>query len=533
MSKKTIITKSSSKRFGLFSVIALVAGIVIGSGIFQKNESILGGTGNQMDAIYAWIAGTILVLATVLAFIEVFSISNKANKPGTLFYWSKNLIGPKTGKTLAIIAVFIYVGMSIAALPLWASNKMLSASGLQFVDQINDAGIIVSEANISQWGYFFSNWGIGLIFMAVIYGITVMSRSGQKAVSNVGMGIKLIPLVFVIITSIVVIGMGDKTPISSEPIEGVTPTYGDNSFLNILSVLPAILFTYNGFITSASIMNESKSQRTYKMGYISGMGLVATIYILYTISTFWLGGTGLQDAITGTFPEHGKWISAIMQGAVVISMLSGMMGTASTGPKHYANMSADGLFRDKEGKLLRRNRELMPQYSAWQLLGIALVYQFVFMSLDMIAIGSGMEFAKGQYMIALNFATDFAAIFVFFAYAVIISATLWNRKTGKVEVDKSKFFIPSAIISVLGISVVMGFQLYDTMFLLITDANFVKIIVFVILAASPFVVLWWNNKKVSMMTETEWNKKKEYARVYDSLSVSEEFIDGAKPFLFK
>lgn len=520
MSKKNFINNKGSKRFGLFSVIALVAGIVIGSGIFQKNTSIIEGTGNQMDAIYAWIVGTILVLATVMAFIEIFSISNKSNKPGTLFYWSKSLIGPTTGKALAIIAVFVYVGMSLAAMPLWASNKVLEASG-------------ISISSIGQWQYFFSNWGIGLIFMIVIYGVAISSKSSQKVISNAGMGIKLVPLAFVIISAVVFMGMSSTHPITPTPIEGTEPTYGDNSFLNILSVLPAILFTYNGFITSASMSNEAKSTKTYKAGYIGGMSLVAVVYILYTISTFALGGTGLEDAVKSVVgADAGGWVFAIMQGAVIISMLSGLMGTSTAAPKHYANMSADNLFRDKEGKLLRRNREMMPQYAAWQLIGIAFVYQILFQGLDMIAIHTGVM-PSNSYMMALNFATDFAAIFVFFAYGIILSAGIWNRKTGKVEVEKSKLFLPSATIAVLGIITVMGFQLYDTIQAVVKEANFVDITVLIILASTPFIVIKYNKIKTNLMDDKEIKIKEDRTKEYEDMIISKEFETGAKPFLYK
>lgn len=53
-----------------------------------------------------------------------------------------------------------------------------------------------------------------------------------------------------------------------------------------------------------------------------------------------------------------------MQSFVVVSMLSGMMGTAASGPRHYANMSADGLFKDEKGQLLKRNPEGVPQFAA-------------------------------------------------------------------------------------------------------------------------------------------------------------------------
>lgn len=527
MSNKTFKT-SGQKRFGLFSVIALVAGIVIGSGIFQKNDSIVEGVGNQMDAIWAWVAGTVLVLSTVLAFIEVFSISNKAKKPGTLFYWSKNLIGPKTGKTLAIIAVFVYVGMSIAALPIWAANKMFGAAGV---------GI---GAGMTQWEYFLSTWGVGLGFLAVIYGVVIMSKSSQKTISNAGMGIKLVPLIFTIVMGIVIIGMGMDHGISGDPFidagtgEAVSGNYGDNSFLNILSVMPAILFTYNGFITSSSIMNEVKSPKTYKAGYLGGMLLVAVIYIMFTVSTFLLGGTGLTEELLGMYmsAEHAAALNAAMQAAIVVSMISGMMGTAASGPKHYANMSADGLFKDENGKLLRRNREMMPQFAAWQLLGIALIYQLLFQGLDMIAIHTGLM-PDTAYMMALNFATDFAAIFVFSAYGVIITAALVNRKTKKVEVDKSIVFIPSAIIAIVGIFGVMGFQFYSTIEGLVTDGNWVDFVVLAVLLVTPPTVLYYNERKVKTITAKDLKVKAAAIKAYDNMEIAPEFKEKARPFLIK
>jgi amino acid transporter len=98
--------------------MSLILGIVIGSGIYVKNKSVIDGTGNQTDALIAWIVGTVLVLSIILSFLEIMSISKKNKKPGTLMYWSTELIGPNTGKILGIIAALLYVGMNLASFPM-------------------------------------------------------------------------------------------------------------------------------------------------------------------------------------------------------------------------------------------------------------------------------------------------------------------------------------------------------------------------------------------------------------------------------
>jgi APA family basic amino acid/polyamine antiporter len=44
---------NGEKRYGLFTTLALVLGVVIGSGIFIKNKEIIQVTGNPIDAIVA------------------------------------------------------------------------------------------------------------------------------------------------------------------------------------------------------------------------------------------------------------------------------------------------------------------------------------------------------------------------------------------------------------------------------------------------------------------------------------------------
>jgi amino acid transporter len=133
--------------------------------------------------------------------------------------------------------------------------------------------------------------------MLFVFTISTFSKRGTKGFATLGLTVKTLPLIIIIVAAVVLIPMGMSHPITPEPIPGVGNPEYDNSALNILTVIPAILFTYNGFLTSASMMNESKDYKTYKIAFIAAMVFAAVIYILYTVSIFSIGALTLESAI--------------------------------------------------------------------------------------------------------------------------------------------------------------------------------------------------------------------------------------------
>jgi amino acid transporter len=134
-----------------------------------------------------------------------------------------------------------------------------------------------------------------------------MSRKLSKGVANTALVVKFIPLFVVIIGGIVFMSMGSFYPITPDQLPGTDP-YSPNMFLNIMAVIPAILFAFNGFISSASLMPETKNPKTYQRALVIGMTVVAAVYIAYTIFTFTSidpnnasAGYGLEGAIIGIF----------------------------------------------------------------------------------------------------------------------------------------------------------------------------------------------------------------------------------------
>ena len=60
------------KKYGLFTAIAMVVGIVIGSGVFFKGQTVLEATaGNMWSGILAWIIGGVVMMICACAFASM------------------------------------------------------------------------------------------------------------------------------------------------------------------------------------------------------------------------------------------------------------------------------------------------------------------------------------------------------------------------------------------------------------------------------------------------------------------------------
>lgn len=82
-----------TKKYGLFTAICMVVGIVVGSGIFFKAQDILDATGSNLKiGVLAWLIGGAIMLFCLLAFS---GMAQKFEKVNGIVDYAEALVGGK------------------------------------------------------------------------------------------------------------------------------------------------------------------------------------------------------------------------------------------------------------------------------------------------------------------------------------------------------------------------------------------------------------------------------------------------------
>jgi amino acid transporter len=91
--------------------------------------------------------------------------------------------------------------------------------------------------------------------------INIISNKASKNLGQTGLVLKTIPLYVIILGAIVLMAVaGPTTPIDEIVIDDTV-----GMFEGIMLALPAIMFTFDGFVYSASMQNEAKDHKTFMM----------------------------------------------------------------------------------------------------------------------------------------------------------------------------------------------------------------------------------------------------------------------------
>ena len=120
------------RKYGLFTAICMVAGIVIGSGVFFKAQTILQKTGGDMPlGVLAWIIGGAIMLVCLLSFSFMGQKYEKIN--GVVDY-AEATVGPKYGYMMGWFIGTVYFPAMSAVLA-WLSARYT----LEFIVAVDPA----------------------------------------------------------------------------------------------------------------------------------------------------------------------------------------------------------------------------------------------------------------------------------------------------------------------------------------------------------------------------------------------------------
>ncbi len=256
------------RKYGLFTAICMVVGIVIGSGVFFKAQTILQKTGGDMPlGIIAWIIGGAIMLVCLLTFSMM---GQKYERVNGIVDYAEATVGPRYGYMIGWFASTIYYPAMTSALA-WLTARYL----LVF---LTAAGMPLSEGSNPVTGP--ECMVLALFFMAFSYAVNALSPKLAGKFQTSTTVIKLIPLGLMAVVGIVyglVNGTLAENFVTKPVVEGVSSS-------PLFAAVCATSFAYEGWIIATAINSELKdSKKNLPKALTLGGIIIVAVYIFYYI----------------------------------------------------------------------------------------------------------------------------------------------------------------------------------------------------------------------------------------------------------
>ena len=264
------------KQYGLWTGIAMVIGIVIGSGVFLKAGGVLALSGGDLKiSILAWLIGGIIMVASGFCFAVFASKITKFN--GVVDY-VEHCTNKKIGYGLAWLITTFYYPIIAAIVSLFAGSYFFKLIGVNI-------GLV-------DWQNFLFAFVVVVLMVILNYVSPIISAKFQIS-STI---IKLIP-----IGVIAIAGLFASLIVGSDfGIGNALTNSAPNYDVNFGEAVKKTAFAYEGWVCATSINAELKdSKKDLPRALVGGTIAILAFYIIYYISlSAFLGNQGTieQDA---------------------------------------------------------------------------------------------------------------------------------------------------------------------------------------------------------------------------------------------
>lgn len=447
------VSKKTGRKIGLITSIAIMIGSIIGIGIFFKNGSVfLANNSNGWYVLTSWIVAAIISTATAFSFCEAASSEQGNTGIGG---WATKLCGHKVGYFTKFNFSFFYFGLLLTAISIFVAESIFNIFG-------------GSGSNIHM-GYIIL---VAIAILVVTLLLNYFSTRSSQILQLVLSSLKFVPILLIVILGLSFFGKAnnnlfiwdniDKAQTNKDmtKIPSVPPVAG------ILAALPAILFAFDSFTCVGSLSKEAKSKKTVPIAIIIGMVLVSLVYLSITITQILVGEGTIEKTFEKIFADN-ETAKIAFKYIVNIFMFASVLGVQNALTLSCIR-SCEGLVNER---LIAGHSWIIKVSKGKELASGTILFSFI--SLFWMVIIGIISIVKNHDAFADGL-SNYATLFFFAIYGLVVLFTFINRFTKKVEVDKvsSYLFYPLAIISIIGISMSFGYQFfYENIARLFIDPN--------------------------------------------------------------
>ncbi len=457
------------KKISFFSAMMIVVGSSIGAGIFFKAKSVLEySEGSLILAIFAWIIAAFAVISMALALIE---ISAARNDNLSLIGWCKVFNSSFIYKSSKNFMTYLYVPLTFFFMPFYFLMSLQ--------DSISCFSNYIIQPSFMLGGNGSSDWIVWMIICLLISLSFIVVSGASSRIGNILnlciTSIKFIPLAMTVILGIIIFSISPSEIHVSAGVtsdDNISSIHSSNNFaylspgIGLFMAMGGIFFAYDGFYVTAGLQTEMKEPKKTPIAIFLGLGTVTIIYLVISIIMSLTGNGGISGFENWLRERDSLWVLGIINLTIAIGILGIINGFSMWSPRFI-----EDLIREKELPFSEKIHSKLNDHKP--IIGIIyciIITVPIFILFSIIgALGYiniyGDTYGHqslGKLYSFCDLMATWTAVFAFLFVMLPIYGGLRNRKTKKVKIEEKKYFIPTAIISVLLISIVLIILVLDS-----------------------------------------------------------------------
>ncbi|HXO86335.1 MAG TPA: amino acid permease [Gemmatimonadales bacterium] len=302
----------------VFDGLAMIVGIMIGSGIFRTPGLVARELGRPWLTFVAWLLGGVLALLGTLVFAE---LATRHPRAGGKYVYAREAFGPRTGFVVGWVEGLAIYTAAIAA---------ISVAGAEFI------------VRIAGWPLSNVRW-IAVALVAGFTGINLLGVSSGRWAQNVITAAKVLALAAVVVIAFAGgTGAGWHGALPGAPAGGAL-------FAALAVAAQSVIWSYYGSVDAAKIAEEVVDpDRTLPRVFLLGIAIVTVLYLLlnaaflHVLPFEQIAASNLVagDVAAAVFGSSGGVIIAVLALLVVLASLNGNVFVT---PRVIFGLARDGL----------------------------------------------------------------------------------------------------------------------------------------------------------------------------------------------
>jgi len=336
------------RELGLFDSVVVVAGGIIGVGIFANPSNVARVVADPVLILLVWALGGGVALIGAFVWAE---LASRFPHVGGQYVYLQRAYHPVVGFLYGIALLFIINGGSLAAV------------SILFATYVDRSFVPLGPI------------GIRLAAAAALIGLTAVNALGVrigKWTNNLLMGAKVLGML-----ALLALAFGRGLPSASPFDFSPAVVFEHVSLRLILTALVPILFAYGGWQSCANIAAEIKDPaRNLAKANVLGVIVVVVLYLSLNLAYLWVMTPAQIAASPALAADMARTVAGVAGARfvallIVVSSLGFLGVVIMTGPRLSYAMAQDGLFFKRAGRLHPRYQT--PVFALWFQAALSLV----------------------------------------------------------------------------------------------------------------------------------------------------------------